>query len=166
MDSTTQNRSFENRSFEDRSFESAQPSSSSNAEYKTSIQLFEEQLVAEKKRVKTGEVRIYKRVVAEPTEVSETVTKEKIVIEIESIYGGNTHLDVDGAQVAADGSVRMGIYEDQLTACRQVVPSQVVSVRKETNTETVAVQAALRREVLDVKTEGSFEIDNKIDDSL
>ncbi|MEL6606360.1 MAG: DUF2382 domain-containing protein, partial [Cyanobacteria bacterium J06614_10] len=58
------------------------------------IQLFEERLVTQTQRVKTGEVKISKHIVTETAEASVPVTKEKIVIEIESVYGGQTHVDL------------------------------------------------------------------------
>lgn len=120
-----------------------------------SVQLFEERLVTQTQRVKTGEVKISKRIVTETTEASVPVTKEKIIIEIESVYGGQTHVDVGDAQVAEDGSVRVGIYEEQATVCRRIVPYQNVSIRKETVADTVVTQEQLRREELDVQTEGT-----------
>ncbi|MEL6472216.1 MAG: DUF2382 domain-containing protein [Cyanobacteria bacterium J06623_4] len=122
------------------------------------IQLFEERLVTQTQRVKTGEVKISKHTVTESAEASAPITKEKIVIEIESVYGGHTHVDVSDAQVAEDGSVRVGIYEEQATVCRQVIPYQNVAIRKETVTDTVVTQEPLRREMLNVETEGTPEV--------
>ncbi|MEL6263556.1 MAG: DUF2382 domain-containing protein [Cyanobacteria bacterium J06626_6] len=119
------------------------------------IQLFEERLVTQTQRVKTGEVKISKHTVTEATEALIPVTKEKIIIEIESVYGGQTQVDMGDAQVAEDGSVRVGIYEEQATVCRQVVPYQNVAIRKETVTDTVVSQEPLRRETLNVETEGT-----------
>ncbi|MGD1856822.1 MAG: YegS/Rv2252/BmrU family lipid kinase [Leptolyngbyaceae cyanobacterium] len=119
------------------------------------VQLLEERLVTQTQRVKTGEVKISKHTVTESVEASVPVTKEKVIIEIESVYGGQTQVDVDDAQVAEDGTVRVGIYEEQAMVCRQVVPYQNVAIRKETVADTVVTQEQLRRETLDTQTDGS-----------
>lgn len=135
----------------------AQPTSEQNLSQppEPAVQLFEERLVTQTQRVKTGEVKISKHVVTEATEASAPVTKEKIIIEIESIYGGQTHVDVGDAQMAEDGSIHVGIYEDQATVCRRIVPYQDIAIHKETVTDTVVAQEQVRREVLDVQTEGA-----------
>ncbi|MBE9061699.1 YsnF/AvaK domain-containing protein [cf. Phormidesmis sp. LEGE 11477] len=120
-----------------------------------SIELYEERLVTQTRRVKTGEVKISKRVVTDSTSADIPVTKEKIIIEIESIYGGETRIDIGEAESAEDGSIRMGIYEEQALSCRRIVPYQNVSVRKEVVSDTVTAQEILRREEIDITTAGN-----------
>lgn len=119
------------------------------------IQLYEERLTTQKQRVKTGEVKISKRTVTETNGSATPVTKEKVIIEIESIYGGETRVDFGDAEVADDGTVRMGIYEDQTEVCRRVVPYQNITVRKETMQDVVRTQETIRREELDVSSDGA-----------
>ena len=123
-----------------------------------SIQLYEERLVTQKQRVKTGEVKISKKTITETTDTDIPITREKVIIEIESIYSGQTRVDFGNAEVAADGTVRMGIYEEQVEVCQRVVPHQNISVRKETVQDTVQTQQIVRREELDVRTEGDPEV--------
>ncbi len=123
------------------------------------IQLYEERLFTQKQRVKTGEVRISKRTVTETANAAVPVTKEKIIIEIESVYGGETRVDFGDAQVKEDGSVRMDIYEEQAEVCRRVEPYQNVSVRKEVVQDVVRIQEPLRREELAVTSDGNPQID-------
>ena len=123
-----------------------------------SIQLYEERLVTQKQRVKTGEVKISKKTITETTDTDIPITREKVIIEIESIYSGQTRVDFGNAEVAADGTVRMGIYEEQVEVCQRVVPHQNISVRKETVQDTVQTQQIVRREELDVRTEGNPEV--------
>ncbi|EDX86494.1 conserved domain protein [Synechococcus sp. PCC 7335] len=127
----------------------------------SSIELYEEQLVAQTRRVKTGEVKISKRIVTTDASADVPVTKEKIIIEIESVYGGETRIDIGEAETAEDGSVRMGIYEEQALSCRRIVPYQNVSLRKEIVTDTVRAQEILRREEIDITTEGSPNIEER-----
>jgi len=119
----------------------------------TPIQLYEERLVTQTRRIKTGEVKISKKVVTDNASAEIPVTKEKIIIEIESIYTGETRIDIGDARTAEDGSVHMDIYEEQALSCRRIVPYQSVSVRKEVVTDTVTAQEMLRREELDIVTE-------------
>lgn len=119
------------------------------------IQLYEERLVTQKQRVKTGEVTISRRTVTETTDAAVPVTKEKVIIEIESIYGGETRVDFGDAQVGEDGTVRMGIYEEQAEVCRRIVPYQNVSVRKEVVQDVARTQETLRREELDLRSDGA-----------
>ncbi len=116
--------------------------------------LYEERLSTRKQRVRTGEVRISRQTVTETTETLTPVKKEKIIIEIESIYGGDTQIDVDNAEVGEDGSISMGIYEERAEICRQVRPYQSISVRKETVEDVVKTQETLRREELSVNPDG------------
>jgi uncharacterized protein (TIGR02271 family) len=115
------------------------------------IQLYEEHLVTSKQRIKTGEVKISKRTVTEQSNTTIPLTREKIIIEIESIYGGETRVNFGDAEVAEDGAVRMDIYEEQAEVCRRIVPYQTIAVRKEVVEEVVAIQQTIRREELDVE---------------
>lgn len=130
-----------------------QASSGSADGVRSPIELYEERLVTQTQRIKTGEVKISKRIVTQTASADIPVTKEKIVIEIESIYTGETRIDIGEAQTAEDGSIRMDIYEEQALSCRRIVPYQNVSVRKEVVTDVVTTQETLRREELDVVTE-------------
>ena len=122
------------------------------------IQLYEERLTTQKQRIKTGEVKISKQTITETSDTNIPITREKVIIEIESIYSGQTRVDFGDAEVAADGTVRMGIYEEQAEVCRRIVPYQNVSVRKEAVQDIVSTQQVIRREELDVRTEGSPEM--------
>lgn len=131
------------------------------ARLRSPIELYEEQLVTQTRRVKTGEVKISKRIVTDNASADIPVTKEKIIIEIESVYGGETRIDIGEAETAEDGSIRMGIYEEQALSCRRIVPYQNVSLRKETVTDTVEAQEILRKEVIDITTEGNPNVEER-----
>ena len=127
------------------------------------IQLYEERLVTQKQRVKTGEIKISKRTVTESVDSAVPVTKEKVIIEIESVYGGETRVDFGDAQVGEDGAVRMGIYEEQAEVCRRIVPYQNVTVRKEIVQDVATAQETIRREELDIQTDGTPYVEVKSD---
>ncbi len=119
------------------------------------IQLFEERLTTRKQRVKTGEIKISKHTITERKSTNTPITREKVIIEIESIYGGETRVDFGDAEVAEDGTMRMGIYEEQTEVCRQVVPYQNITVRKKTVQDVVKTQETIRREELEVTSDGA-----------
>lgn len=126
------------------------------------IPLFEERLETRKQRLKTGEIKISKQTVTDTVDFEVPVMREKVVIEIESIYAGQTRVDFDQAEVDDDGNIRMGIYEEQAEVCRRIVPYQNVSVRKEVVQDTVQAQQVLRREKLDVRKKGDPTIEQRI----
>lgn len=123
------------------------------------IQLHEERFFTQKQRVKTGEVKISKRTITDTSDADIPITREKVIIEIESIYSGQTRIDFGDAEVAEDGTVRMGIYEEQAEVCRRIVPYQNVSVHKEVVQDVVRTQQTIRREELEVTTEGNPNVD-------
>jgi uncharacterized protein (TIGR02271 family) len=120
------------------------------------IQLYEERLVTSKQRIKTGEVKISKRTVSELSSTQIPITREKIIIEIDSIYGGETSVNFGDAKVAEDGAVHMDIYEEQAEVCRRIVPYQNISVRKEIVEDVVAIEQTIRREELDVEATAPY----------
>ena len=125
------------------------------------IQLFEERLTTHKRRIKTGEVRISKQIVTSSESASVPVKKEKIIIEIESVYNADTRLDIGQAKVAEDGSMSMDIYEEQVSVCREVVPYQSVSVKKQVVNDVVEAEGVLRREELIIEREGNPVIEER-----
>lgn len=114
------------------------------------VPLYEERLSVSKQRVKTGEIKLFKRTVTERHDLSVPVVKEKITIEIESIYGGETRIDFGEAQVEPDGTMRLDIYEERAQVCRSIVPYQTVRIEKDSVEEIVSVKQTVRREELEV----------------
>ncbi|MBD2007202.1 DUF2382 domain-containing protein [Microcoleus vaginatus ZQ-A3] len=117
------------------------------------FRLYEERLVAEKSRHKAGEVAISKRVETETARVSIPTEKERVVIE--SITPENA-----GAPVTRDTPfqqekvMRMEVYEETAELKKEAFVREEVNIRKEVETEIVEATETLRREELDVKTEG------------
>lgn len=121
------------------------------------LRLYEERLVAEKQRAKTGEVTVTKRIETEPAEASVGVQKEKIVIEIESVVGTTRVNTPDGS--FQDGEVaQMDVYEERADIRKEPVIRQEVNIRKEVEQDVVTAQETLRREELDIQQEGSPDV--------
>lgn len=112
------------------------------------IRLYEEHLISDKRRVKTGDVVVGKRVETETANVSIPVDKERVVIERTTPTGTAT-ADVNHA--FEDGEVaRVEVYEEQANIRKEASVREEVNVRKEVEHETVNEQATVRREELDV----------------
>ncbi|XGV98570.1 MAG: DUF2382 domain-containing protein [Leptolyngbya sp. BL-A-14] len=123
------------------------------------LKLYQERLIANKQRQKTGDVAIGKRVETETARVSVPVEKERVVIERTS--GNNVGLPVDGARADfQEGEVaRMEVYEEVPDIHKETIVRENVSIRKEIDRDTVEAEDQLRREELDVKTQGNPVID-------
>ncbi len=118
------------------------------------IRLYEERLLANKTRQKTGEVAIGKHVETETAQVSVPVEKERVIIERTS--------PTDTSQVAVDATAfhdgevaRMEIYEETADIQKQAFVREEVTIRKEVERDTVEAQETLRREELDINTDGN-----------
>lgn len=118
-----------------------------------SLRLYEERLIANKQRQKTGEVSIGKHVETDVARVAVPVEKERVIIERTS------PTNVTSAGTPADaftsGEVaRMEIYEEQPDIHKEAVVREEVKVKKVVETETVEAQEKVRREELDIDTQG------------
>ncbi len=119
------------------------------------LKLYEERLLANKKRVKTGEVAIGKRVETETATVAVPIEKERVVIERTT--------PVDAGKAVAPGSVdfregevaHVEIYEETADIRKEAVLREEVNVKKVVDRDTVTAQETLRREELDVDTTGT-----------
>lgn len=114
------------------------------------IRLYEERLVADKQRVKAGDVAIGKRVETETAQVAIPVEKERVVIERTAPTGATATTD----HAFNEGEVaRVDVYEEKATVGKEAVVREEVNIRKEREQETVSESATIRREELDVDTD-------------
>ncbi|MDJ0690739.1 MAG: SDR family oxidoreductase [Xenococcaceae cyanobacterium MO_188.B32] len=97
------------------------------------IKLYEERLVVDKDRAKTGEVSIGKRVETQTANVSVPVEKEKIVVERVDATDGTVvnpaTVDFNEEEVA-----RIDVYEESADISKQAFVREEVNVRKEVET--------------------------------
>jgi uncharacterized protein (TIGR02271 family) len=117
------------------------------------LRLYQERLIANKTRNKTGEVTVGKHVETEQARVSVPVEKERVVIERTAATG--EAID-PGNATFQDGEVaRVEVYEETPDIRKEAFVREEVSVRKEVDRETVDAEETLRREELDVDTQGN-----------
>jgi uncharacterized protein (TIGR02271 family) len=124
------------------------------------IQLYEERLIADKERHKTGEVAVGKKVETETARVSVPVEKERVVIERTTPTNGKPV--APGTANFQEGEVaHMDVYEESANIEKQAYVREEVSVRKEVEHDTVEGTEKIRRETLDVDTHGKPVVDKR-----
>jgi uncharacterized protein (TIGR02271 family) len=116
------------------------------------FKLYEERLVANKERHKTGEVAIGKRVETERARVAVPVEKERVIIERITPEDAGRVVSPTNADFHSGEVARMEIYEETPDIHKETVVREEVRVRKEVEREQVEAQTTLRREELDVDT--------------
>lgn len=119
------------------------------------LRLYEERLIANKTRQKTGEVAVGKRIETEEAHVSVPVERERVVIERTTpMDAGSTA--VDEAAAFREGEVaRVEVYEETPDIRKEAFVREEVNVRKEVDQDTVEANDTIRRERLDVNKSGN-----------
>ncbi|MCU0537635.1 MAG: DUF2382 domain-containing protein [Hydrococcus sp. Prado102] len=124
-----------------------------NAQNHQQFKLYEERLVANKERFKTGTVTVGKRIATETAKVSVPIEKERVIVE--RMTPSNTTPIAPDATAFQEGEVfRMEVYEETANVQKQTFVREEVKIRKEIENETVEVQETIRREELEVDTDG------------
>jgi len=124
-----------------------------------SLKLYEERLIASKQRQKTGEVAIGKHVETKTTRVSVPVEKERVVIERVTPMGGAA---IAPGTAFQEGEVaRMEVYEETPDIHKEAFVREEVRVTKVVDQDTVMAEETLRREELEVNTQGHPAVDQE-----
>ena len=123
------------------------------------IKLYQERLIANKTRQKTGEVAINKRVETETARVSVPVENERVVIERTAGSSVGTPVDASAANFHEGEVARMEVYEEVPDIHKETIVRENVSIRKEIDRDTVEAEEQLRREELDIDTQGRPVVD-------
>ena len=124
-----------------------------------SVKLYEERLVVDKDRTKTGEVAIGKHVETETARVSVPIEKERVVIE--RVTPANSEATVVSSDVAfQEGTaIKMDVYEEVADIHKEAFVREEVTIRKEVTQENVAVEETIRREEIEINQEGRPVVD-------
>jgi uncharacterized protein (TIGR02271 family) len=129
-----------------------------NEQNHPNLKLYEERLIASKNRQKTGEAVISKRVETETANASVAVDKERVVVERIPVNG--TVVTPGEANFQAGEVARMDVYEEVPEFHKEAFVREEVRVSKVVDKETATAQEQLRREELDVDTEGRPAVKN------
>ena len=122
------------------------------------LRLYEERLIANKTRQKTGEVAVGKRVETETATVSVPIEKERVVIE-RTTPSDRTAVAPGDAAFQGGEVTRVEVYEESPDIRKKTFVREEVRVRKEIDRETVNAEETLRREELKIDTEGRPVVD-------
>ncbi|MBD1996251.1 DUF2382 domain-containing protein [Leptolyngbya sp. FACHB-541] len=126
-----------------------------------SLKLYEEKLIAGKSRQKTGEVAVGKRVETETARVAVPVEKERVVIDRTTPTQGTAKVDPSNADFKDREVARMDVYEETADIHKEAFVREQVNIRKEVQQDTVEAEEEVRREELDLDTQGRPVVDKK-----
>jgi uncharacterized protein (TIGR02271 family) len=124
-----------------------------NEQEHNTLKLYEERLIANKQRVKTGEVTVGKHVETETARVVVPVEKERVIVERTTPTDTSKVVSNKEATFGNKEVIRMPIYEETPDIQKQAVVREEVRVKKVIEQDTVEVQEKVRREELDVNTD-------------
>lgn len=113
------------------------------------FKLYEERLIANKKRQKTGEVAIGKKVETETATVSVPVEKERVVIERHDVNSAEATVTGD-VNFSDNEVIKMDVYEETADVNKEAFVREEVNVRKEVEKDTIKARETIRREELEV----------------
>jgi uncharacterized protein (TIGR02271 family) len=126
-----------------------------------SLKLYEERLVANKERFRAGGVTIGKRVETETANVSVPVERERVVIE--RTTPTNTNVVAPGEVNFNEGEVaRVEVYEETAKIEKQAFVREEVNIHKEVEKDVVSANETIRREELEVETDGNAVVDKDL----
>jgi uncharacterized protein (TIGR02271 family) len=114
------------------------------------IELREEELRAEKERVKAGEVRVRKEVVNEERTLEVPVSREEVVIERHPAAGGRTA----SGDIEEGEEVRIPLMEEEVRVEKTPVVREEVSLKKRQVQGTEQVSDTVRREEARIERSG------------
>jgi len=127
-----------------------------NDQYHQTFRLYEERLIANKQRVKTGEVAVGKHIETETARVEVPIQRERVVIERSSPTSTDAVIDSSEVQFQQGEVARIELYEETPEIRKEAFVREEVRVRKIIENDTVEAQEVIRREELDIDTEGNL----------
>jgi uncharacterized protein (TIGR02271 family) len=125
----------------------------SDEERKT-IELREEELRAEKERVKAGEVRLRKEVVEEEKTLEIPVTREEVGVEKRSV-GGRRPAEGD---IGGDEEISIPVMEEEVKVEKTPVVREEISLKKRQIQDTEQVTDTVKREEAWVDRTGDAQV--------
>ncbi len=118
------------------------------------LRLYEERLIANKRRIKSGEVSIGKHIETETARVAVPVEKDRVVVERVTPTDAGRAVTPGEANFREGEVARMELYEETADIHKETVVREEVRVRKVVDRDTVEEQGTIRREELDVNAPG------------
>ena len=122
------------------------------------FRLYEERLIASKYRIKTGEVTVGKHIETETASVTVPIQKERVLIERVVPTEAGKVVDPNELKFQEGEVARIEVYEETPEIRKEAFVREEVRVKKVVERETVETQSTIRREELDVDTEGNLQV--------
>ncbi|MBW4591665.1 MAG: DUF2382 domain-containing protein [Brasilonema angustatum HA4187-MV1] len=118
------------------------------------LRLYEERLVANKRRQKAGEVTVGKRIETDTARVAIPVEKERVVVERVTPADAGRAVAPGEATFRQGEVARVDIYEETADVRKEAFLREEVRVSKVVDQDTVEAQDTIRREELDINAPG------------
>lgn len=130
------------------------------------LRLYEERLIANKRREKTGEVVVGKHVETRTERAEVPIERERVIIERTTpADAGRTvapgEIDFQAGEVA-----RVEVYEEVPEIRKEAFVREEVRVQKVVDRDTVNAEEELRREEIDIDTQGRPVVENNRPDAV
>jgi uncharacterized protein (TIGR02271 family) len=126
------------------------------------LRLYEERLIANKRREKAGEVAIGKHVETETARVAVPVERERIVVERTTPHASTDVVGSVASDAFNEGEVaRIEVYEEVPDIRKETFVREEVQVKKVVEQDTVASEEQIRREELDINRQGQAVVDER-----
>lgn len=125
------------------------------------LRLYEERLIANKDRHKTGEVRVGKHVETETARVSVPVESERVVIERVNHTNAGVVISPDAGDFHDGEVARIEVFEETPDIHKEAFVREEVRVSKQVDRRTVEAEETLRKERLDISSDGNPVIDGQ-----
>lgn len=132
-----------------------------NARDNQTFKLYEERLIANKNRVKAGEVTLGKHIETETATVTVPLEKERVVIERVSTPSSQAVVDSTIIDFQEGEIARIEVYEETPEIRKEAYVREEVRIKKIVEQENFEAQETIRREELDIDTQGDLNINDK-----
>ncbi|MFW9260603.1 DUF2382 domain-containing protein [Nostoc sp. CALU 546] len=129
-----------------------------NEQSDQTFRLYEERLIANKHRIKTGEVTVGKHIEIETARVTIPIEKERVLIERVMPTEAGKVLDPNEIKFQEGEVARIEVYEETPEIHKEAFVREEVRVKKVVERDTVEAQDTVRREELDVDTAGNLNV--------
>jgi len=123
------------------------------------LELREEELVANTRSVETGQVRLGKEVVSEERTIDVPTTHEEVVIERTPVDRRLSDQPID----TRGDTISVPVRAEQVDVEKRAVVYEEVGVDKRTVQDTQRVSETVRREEAVIDKDGDVEVDGKLD---
>ncbi|MDF5709161.1 MAG: YsnF/AvaK domain-containing protein [Nostoc sp. S4] len=129
-----------------------------NEQYHQTFKLYEERLIANKHRIKTGEVALGKHIETETARVTVPIQKERVLIERVVPTQVGTVVNTNELKFQEGEVARIEVYEETPEIRKEAFVREEVRVKKVVEQDIVEAQDTVRREELNVDTAGKLHV--------